>query len=240
MKETRNETKERKDKKFPINIKRHIEDSPCGLTVKQANEMVPGYRKEFNRIIKFKKNLKNVNYIESSEPKITPMRAKAEIEDIEIDAIIDTGAAVSAITWGLMKELGYDIDRPSDIKVVNANGGRSRSLGKIIDMKLLLGGVEIILTVQVIESIDRLLILGNDWLQKVRANIDMNNGKIKIRENGEYVNIPIEFESWDYEDINDKKNYEDSDDDRNIDDKGDYNNSDDEEYENENLREVRF
>jgi predicted aspartyl protease len=185
-------------------------------------ELMPGYKKEINKIIKFRKQVRDIDFIETNEEqKFTSMRSKAEIEDIEIDAVIDTGAAISAITRGLMEELGYKIDRSSDIVLVTANGDKSRSLGKIIDMELTLNGIETTVTVQVIESKDRVLILGNDWLKKVKANIDMENGKVNINGKKGYVNIPVEFVSLEQNENYDDEGY----------------NSD---YEQEELKEVRF
>ena len=133
----------------------------------------------------------------------------------QIDAIIDIGAAISAMTRSLMKELGYKINRSSDVVIVTADGTKSRSLGKIVDMELTLNGVDTIVTVQVIESKDRTLILGNDWLKKVKAQIDMDKGKINIKGKEGYINIPVEFFVMKDED------YE-------------------EEYEDEELREVNY
>jgi hypothetical protein len=225
MRKARERNKDRKEKVFPFDIEKHIRNSPCGLSVEQAIEMVPGFKKEFNSKVKFRKNLENVNFVETSEEsKFTPMTGRAEIEDIEIDAIIDTGAAISIITKGLMKELGYKIDKASDTVLVTADGNKSRSLGKIIGMELLLGGEEIVVTVQVIESSDRMLLLGNDWLLKVRANVDMERKKINIRGRQGYVDIPVKFISLEQEELDDEKEYENS----------------EEEYEEEELREARL
>ena len=147
--------------------------------------------------------------------RFTSMTSRAEIEDIELDAIIDTGAAVSAITRGLMKELGYKINQSSNVKIVNANGVKTRSLEKISDMELTVSGIDTRVTVEVIESEDSTLILGNDWLKKVKARIDMDKGKVSIRGANGFVDIPIEFSTGREE-------------------------NDDEEYEEEELREARF
>ena len=147
------------------------------------------------------------------------MRSKAEIEDVEIDAIIDTGAAISAITRSLMEELGYKIDQSSNVVINTADGTRSRSLGKILDMELTLNGINTSIDVQVIESKDRTLILGNDWLQKVKARIDMDKGKLSIKGANGLVDIPVEFF---------------------IKKEGNNEESEDEEYEEEELREARF
>jgi predicted aspartyl protease len=121
------------------------------------------------------------------------MKSKAEIEDVEIDAIIDTGAAISAMTRSLIEELGYKIDKSSNVVIVTADGNKARSLGKIIDIELTLNGVDTIVTVEVIESKDRTLILGNDWLKRVQAQIDMEKGKINIKGRKGFVDIPVEF-----------------------------------------------
>src|SRR5204863_8901381 len=121
----------------------------CGLSIEEAIGMIPGYKKEFSKVFKVIKNRKKVGYMETSEKsKFTSMKSKAEIEDIEIDAIIDTRAAISAMTRLLMEELGYKIDRSLDIVIVTADGIKSRSLGKIIDMELTLNGINTTVTVQ--------------------------------------------------------------------------------------------
>jgi predicted aspartyl protease len=215
----REKNKERKEKSFPVNLEKRIKELPCGLTIEEAMNMVPGYKREFSKNIKVVKKGEKVNFMEIPEKsKFTSMKSKAEIEDVEIDAIIDTGAAISAMTRSLMEELGYKIDKSSDVIIVTADGTKSRSLGKIIDMELTLNGINTIVTVQVIESKDRTLILGNDWLKKVKAQIDMDKGKINIKGKEGYVNIPVEF-FVKRDEID--ESYE-------------------EEYEDEELKEVRF
>src|SRR5881227_2910015 len=152
------------------------------VSIEEAIKMMPGYKKNFSKVFKVVKKGERVNYMRTpKKSRFTSMKSKAEIEDVEIDAIIDTGAAISAMTRSLMEELGYKINRSSDVVIVTADGTKSRSLGKIVDMELILNGVDTIVTVQVIESKDRTLILGNDWLKKVKAQIDMDKGKINIK-----------------------------------------------------------
>jgi len=35
--------------------------------------------------------------------------------------------------------------------------------------------------------------LGNDWLKKVKAQIDMNKGKINIKGKKGFIDIPVDF-----------------------------------------------
>src|SRR5438045_9562715 len=102
--------KERKEKDFAIDLEKRIKDSPCGLTIEEAMKMIPGYKKKFSKVFKVIKKGKEVKYMETPErTKFTSARARAKIEDIEIEIIIDSGAAISVITRGLMEELGYKI-----------------------------------------------------------------------------------------------------------------------------------
>ena len=117
-----------------------------------------------------------------------------------------------------MEELGYKIDQSSNVVIVTADGTRTRSLGKILNMELSLNGENTSVTVQVMESRDRTFILGNDWLKKVDAQIDMKKGSVNIKGTEGYVNIPVEFST----------KREESDEDT------------DEEYEEEELTETRF
>jgi hypothetical protein len=49
-------------------------------------------------------------------------------------AIVDSGAATSIITKALLNKLKCEIDKPSDLIVVTANGARIKSLGIVSDL----------------------------------------------------------------------------------------------------------
>src|SRR5437667_12536211 len=94
---------------------------------------------------------------------------------------------------GLMDELGYEIDEPSNIIIKSANDQKNRSLGRINNVEILLEGEDIVTDVEVIENADELLILGNDWIWENVRSIDIEREEMKIRgKNGTRV-IPIGF-----------------------------------------------
>ncbi len=155
---------------------------------------IPAYKKHVKRVFKRGKQGENVNYIKSSEgERSTAMRCNAGIEGKVIEAIIDSGAEVTAMSRGLMDKLGYEIDEPSNIIIKSANDQRNRSLGRINNVEILLEGEDIVTDVEVIENADKLLILGNDWIKENVRNIDIENEEMRIR--GKYGTrvIPIEF-----------------------------------------------
>ena len=145
-------------------------NSPCGLTVGQAIKFIPAYRKHVRRV--FKKG-ENINYIKSSEgERSSLMRCNAGVKGKVVEAIIDSGAEVTAMSRRMMKKLGYEIEELLNIIIKSANDQKERSLGIIRGVEILLEGEEIITDMKVIESSDELLILGSDWIKKNIKNID--------------------------------------------------------------------
>src|SRR5439155_26754932 len=133
-------------------------------------------------------------YIKSSERKRSlVMRCNAGMEGKVVEAIIDSGAEITAISRGLMKKLGYKIEELSNIIIKSANDQKERILGRIKRVEILLEGEEIITDMKVIENLNELLILGNDWIKRNVKNIDIENGEMRIKERYRIQVIPIEF-----------------------------------------------
>ena len=56
------------------------------------------------------------------DEKSTALYCDASIKNIRIPLIIDSGSAGSIISLSLLKDLGLEIDRPSNTIMVNVNG----------------------------------------------------------------------------------------------------------------------
>src|SRR6266480_6410106 len=117
------EKREGKSKKYvELERKFNMMDSPCGLTVIQAMKLSPAYRKHIKRVFRKGKQGENINYIESSERKrSSAMRYNVGIEGKVLEAIIDSGAEITAMSRRLMEKLGYEIEKPSNIIIKSAN-----------------------------------------------------------------------------------------------------------------------
>src|SRR5256714_505991 len=171
-----------------------IMSSPCGLTVSQAMKFIPAYRKHVKRVFRKGKQGENINYIKSSEGKRSSvMRCNAGMEGKVVEAIIDSGAEITAMSRGLMEKLGYEIEKPSNIIIKSANDQKERSLGIIKRVEILLEGEEVTTDMEVIENSDELLILGNDWIKRNVKNIDIDKGEMRIKGKYGIQVIPIEF-----------------------------------------------
>ena len=77
--------------------------------------------------------------------------------------------------------------------IVTANGSRVRALGTVNALPINLQYMIIPTDIHVLESQDKVLILGNDWLRKVDARIDWKNEELTLRAKGRTICVPIMF-----------------------------------------------
>ena len=81
-------------------------------------------------------------------------------------AVIDSEAAMSIITHSLMRKLGYTLNKLSNLVIITANGAHIKAFEEISHSQISCNYLKIPINIQVIESKDDVLILGNDWLTK--------------------------------------------------------------------------
>ncbi len=126
-------------------------------------------------------------------------------------AILDTGAASNIISNKLMRELGLKIKKTSNIIFKMANGKKVPSLGQT-QGKLGIQGIETPVTLQVIDSKEDTLLLGNEWFSQVKAKIDFEKEELKIKgKNDKEVKIPIYYTKEEVEELTEEETTEESD-----------------------------
>ncbi|GET54545.1 retroviral-like aspartic protease 1 [Rhizophagus irregularis DAOM 181602=DAOM 197198] len=139
------------------------------------------------------------------------MRSKVIIKGKLVSIIIDSGVSVSLISDKLRKELNIPIIEKSDIRFIMANRIKVASKGKIEITTEINENTEMKIIMDVIESVEKELILGNDVLREKEGIIDYNEKTLILREDGKDIEIPIEYENND-ENINDDNDSDDSED----------------------------
>ena len=120
------------------------------------------------------------------------MKTPIFINNVEIRAIVDTGAATCAISKRLLDETHNEIQNPSNVRCIMANGSKIASLGKsVIEIEI----DEIIteIEVEVINSQDRMLIIGNDFMSEWKANIDFETHTLTLNDQDYELCIPVEY-----------------------------------------------
>jgi predicted aspartyl protease len=121
------------------------------------------------------------------------MKTILNVEGKEIKIIIDTGAATSIITNKLRKELDIPIQKGSNVRFVLANGNKIAALGRT-EVEIQIGNKKIPIEIEIMDSKEKYIIIGNDILKKWNANIDFEEKILEIINNDEEIMIPIEYE----------------------------------------------
>ncbi|GES94931.1 ribonuclease H-like domain-containing protein [Rhizophagus clarus] len=120
------------------------------------------------------------------------MKTPIIIDDIEVKAIIDTGAAASAISSALLEETQFAITEKSNTRCIMADGSRVASLGKT-EIEIEIGEIITPILVEVIDSKDWTLIIGNDFLAEWNSNIDFESKTMTLQDKEYIIEIPITY-----------------------------------------------
>ncbi|CAB4389358.1 unnamed protein product [Rhizophagus irregularis] len=132
-------------------------------------------------------------FSDQDNPNATALYCDAKVKGQEIPLILDSGAAGSIVSCRLLNDLGMAIDRPSTTLMINVNGERKRPLGEVLNFPVTIKGVTIPIDVVVTDAMTYSAIVGNDWLSKVKANIDYETANMLIHWEGKDIEIPIEY-----------------------------------------------
>ena len=142
-------------------------------------------------IVGTKPTYSEINTTSNSE--CTPAYAVAIIKGKPVSAIIDTGAGISVISVIFLRRIGWKIDRASKRKIIVADGRQTVALGEMDNVTVMFGNCEVPINMTVTEATGYDIILGNDWLQKARAKIDLGAAKMRITAHGLDEEVPLDL-----------------------------------------------
>ena len=111
----------------------------------------------------------------SPEPTTTPVKCNIKLRNRPYQAIIDSGASISMIAYKVVQELELKIEQASTSLIISTTGTSFRPLGIIKDLSVEIEEVTIPLDVKIMPATSYLLLLGNDWSQKVDATYSWKN-----------------------------------------------------------------
>jgi hypothetical protein len=160
--------------------------------IKETPKMIKK-EKVIESIRKF--NSEKVNYLgRNGKPRYIPVTCEVNIQGEETEAIIDSGAAATVISKGLLDKTPYRITKSSRASF-NPFGGKGKyvSLGVVEDMKFMIGDVNTTMDVEVVDIDDEIFILGVEWCEKEKANIDIGNRIMEIRQKERTYEVPIKY-----------------------------------------------
>ena len=152
--------------------------------------------------------------MKNEEKRTTAMRTELEVEDQLVNVIIDTGAAISVITDKLRRRLNIPMYGKSKFRCTIANGQKIAALGKANITIRYKDELEILKEVEVIESKEKDLILGNDIWKLFNAKINFEEHTLEVEDQGETITIPVGYERevmYESEESEDDEEYESND-----------------------------
>lgn len=144
----------------------------------------------------------NVHAAGYNNQRSTALYCTASIKNIEFPLIIDTGSAGSIISLALLKDLDMEITKASRTVMVNVNGERRRPLGAVSEIPLVVMGQIIPMDAIVTDANSYSAIVGNDWLRKTKAAINMNNHSMVLQWKGRTIEVPIESQDMPQHKVN--------------------------------------
>ena len=122
----------------------------------------------------------NTNFEYNNKKVQDAMFGEAIVFGERINIIFDSGSKGCAITKQFLDRKGQSIDRPPTVKLIDIHGNRVTPLGEKPNVQVNIEGIDISIDMVVTTSKDYNIILGNEWLSKVRAKIDYELGLITI------------------------------------------------------------
>jgi uncharacterized protein YqgQ len=114
-----------------------------------------------------------------------------EIEEEPTEVVIDTGSGCSLISKIFLESIGREIEQTTNVDLIDVNGSKKRALGKIRIATSINGERIAMIEMQVTDAYNYNVILGNDWLVKMRAEINPELEIITMRSHGQEDTYPI-------------------------------------------------
>ena len=108
-----------------------------------------------------------------------------EIEGEETEVVIDTGSGCSLISKHYLETIGRIIDQPTNMDLIDVNGNRKRALGKSRIRVSVDGERLVYINMQVTDASNYKIILGNDWIVKMKAEINPELETITLKSHGQ-------------------------------------------------------
>jgi deoxyuridine 5'-triphosphate nucleotidohydrolase len=170
-----------------------IGNNNAGISIKELVELSPMVRSALQAGIR---NTKPQHGIVSAIEQVqrTPAYAIATITGRTVTAIIDTGAGLCLMSITLLRRLGWKIDRASSQTLIVADGKNATVLGEIRTVVVNFGGAEIPLdNVVVTESTTYDIILGNDFLERIEATVDLGKAEVRFSWHGRNCKVPVDI-----------------------------------------------
>jgi len=104
-----------------------------------------------------------------------------EINNYVVEGLVDIGASMSVMAAAVVRELGMMHLVTGSETYKTASGVVTQALGRIDEVPVKVGGVQCAMTFMVVDMDNYDVLLGLDFLMKIRAVVDVEQGLIQVR-----------------------------------------------------------
>jgi hypothetical protein len=113
-----------------------------------------------------------------------------EINNYVVEGLVDTGASMSVMAAAVVRELGmmHLVTKTETYKTTL--GIITQALGRIEEITIKAGGVQCVMTFMVVDTDSYDVLLGLDFLMKIRAVVDVERGLLQVR-HGPGTNVEV-------------------------------------------------
>jgi predicted aspartyl protease len=180
----------------PYDILEDLAHQKANITVAQLIQTSPAQRTQLSKGMRRATTLRPTRKRKAmfgQKLRTTSAWCEAKIGKNFIDLIIDTGASGCVASYAFIKEMGLKIQRKSHISMSDINGVSKQPLGAIDNLPLTIDGIVIPAEVDITEAKTYSVIVGMDFLNKIKANIDIRKGLLTFEYDGEKGKVAIKF-----------------------------------------------
>ena len=162
----------------------------ANINVKDLLVVAPVVKRNLIKAIKTNTSTKtnntlSLNFFEDDDVDTTAIYTDFFINDTRIKTMLDTGSAKTCMSKEIANKLGLSIDAPSTSIFTLGNGSKQASLGIVYDVPLNLGGSIIIPgSIEVLPICPANLIVGNNWMKRAKAKLNLEEKVIKVEYKG--------------------------------------------------------
>ena len=118
---------------------------------------------------------------------------EAKIGTVPIDLILDTGASGCVVSHEFLKKWNIKIQRKSEVAMTDITGTVNHPLGAIDNFPITVDKLTIPADVDVTPAQTYSVIVGMDWLNKIKANLDLKKNIMTFEWNGQKGQANIKF-----------------------------------------------
>ena len=182
----------------PYDIVDDLTTTKANITIGQLIRTSPEQRLKMSKAMRRptqtkRKATRKATGMVGQKIRTTSAWCEAKVGTVPIDLIIDTGASGCVASHDFLKRHGIKVQRKSNITMSDINGESKQPLGAIDNFPITIAGIVIPADVDITEARTYSIVVGMDWLNKIKAKLDLHTGTMTFEWNNQKGIVKIKF-----------------------------------------------